>query len=112
MRAYHAEKSETKRDEIEARQARLLNEHLPRGARRIRTFEVAEALKLMHDARETDNALPVIGADNQNGWMISARQSTSLWRIYLTLRRGNTVLARLMIECCKRKPLTKSRSEN
>jgi hypothetical protein len=53
MRAYHAEKSGTKRDEIAERQARLLNEHLPRGARRIRTFEIAEAFKLMHDSRET-----------------------------------------------------------
>lgn len=32
MRAYHAEKSLAKREEIAARQAWLLNEHLPRGA--------------------------------------------------------------------------------
>jgi hypothetical protein len=51
MRAYHAEKSPHKREEIAARQAWLLNEHLPRGARRIRTNEVAEAFNLMKGTR-------------------------------------------------------------
>jgi hypothetical protein len=49
MRAYHAEKSGAKREEIAARQAWLLNEHLPRRARRVRTTEVAEVFGLMKE---------------------------------------------------------------
>jgi hypothetical protein len=47
MRAYHAEKSSQKREEIAAQQARVLNEHLPHGARRMRTLDVAEVFTLM-----------------------------------------------------------------
>jgi hypothetical protein len=45
-RALHTEQSPTKREEIAARAAWLLNEHLPRG-RRVRTFETAEVFALM-----------------------------------------------------------------
>ena len=47
MRAFHAEKSTHKREEIAAKQAGLLNEHLPHGARRMGTIEVAEVFSLM-----------------------------------------------------------------
>lgn len=48
MRAYHAEPNGHKREEIAARAAWLLNEHLP-AARRIKTHEVAEAFALMKE---------------------------------------------------------------
>ena len=49
MRAYHAEKSGAKREEIAARQAWVLNEYLSRSARRLRTFDVAEVFGLMKE---------------------------------------------------------------
>jgi hypothetical protein len=47
MRAYHTEKSTHKREEIAAKQAGLLNEHLSHGARRMKTLDVAEIFSLM-----------------------------------------------------------------
>ena len=51
MRAYHAEKIGPKRDEIAARQASLLSEHLPSRTRNLRSIEVAEVFELMKDKR-------------------------------------------------------------
>ena len=51
MRAYHAERISHKRDEIAARQASLLSEHLPRRTSRLRSFEVAEVFELMKDKK-------------------------------------------------------------
>lgn len=47
MCAYHAEKVAHKRDEIAARQASLLSEHLPTRTRKLRGSEVAEVFELM-----------------------------------------------------------------
>ena len=47
MRAYHAEKDWCRRDEIAARQARLLNDHLP--SRRMTALEVGEVFMLMRE---------------------------------------------------------------
>ncbi len=47
MRAYHAETDGHQRDRIAARQARLLNDHLPPKSKRMTPFEVGEAFRLM-----------------------------------------------------------------
>jgi hypothetical protein len=49
MRAYHAETDAGRRDRIAARQARLLNDHLPAKSKRMTPFEVGEVFKLMKD---------------------------------------------------------------
>jgi hypothetical protein len=47
MRAYHAEKDGHQRDQIAARQARLLNDHLPPKSKRMTPREVGEVFMLM-----------------------------------------------------------------
>jgi hypothetical protein len=47
MRAYHAEKDGQQRDQIAARQARHLDNHLPPKSKRMTPFEVGETFMLM-----------------------------------------------------------------
>ena len=47
MRSYHAEKDAHQRDQIAARQARLLNDHLPPKSKRMTPSEVGEVFMLM-----------------------------------------------------------------
>jgi hypothetical protein len=47
MRAYHAETDGHQRDQIAARQARLLNNHLPSKSKRMTPREVGEVFRLM-----------------------------------------------------------------
>jgi hypothetical protein len=47
MRSYHAEKDGHRRDQIAARQARLLNNHLP--SKRMTALDVVEVFRLMKD---------------------------------------------------------------
>jgi hypothetical protein len=49
MRAYHAEKDGHQRDQIAARQARLLNDHLPSKSKRMTPIDVREVFKLMKE---------------------------------------------------------------
>jgi hypothetical protein len=49
MRSYHAEKDGHQRDQIAARQARLLNDHLPSKSRRMTALEVGEVFRLMKE---------------------------------------------------------------
>jgi hypothetical protein len=47
MHSYHAEKDGHRRDQIAARQARLLNDHLPSKSKRMTPREVGEVFMLM-----------------------------------------------------------------
>ena len=47
MRAYHAETGGHQRDQIAARQARRLNDHLPSKSKRMTPREVGEVFRLM-----------------------------------------------------------------
>lgn len=49
MHAYHAEKDSHRRDQIAARQARLLNDHLPSQSRRMTALDVGQVFMLMKE---------------------------------------------------------------
>jgi hypothetical protein len=49
MRAYHTEEDGHQRDRIAARQAGLLNSHLPSKSRRMTASEVEEIFRLMEE---------------------------------------------------------------
>jgi hypothetical protein len=49
LRAFHAEPNAIKRDEIAARQARLLNQHLKPSKKELRTHDVKDMFERMQD---------------------------------------------------------------
>src|ERR1700730_18668097 len=77
MLSYHAEKDGHRRDQIAARQARLLNDHLPSKSKRMTPRDVTEVFKLMKAERT---------ATLSNSWRAAGEASASAG--HETLRVG------------------------